>query len=215
MSDQQRQVRDTTATTTLVLVRHGQSEWNKMNLFTGIKDPDLTDKGLIEARWAGRVLKDEKLVFDMAFTSNLRRAQNTLDIILSELKQTDIPITRANELNERDYGALTGLNKDEAKKRFGEDMVHLWRRSYDVAPPGGESLKDTAERVMPYFHSDIWTNTMAGKTVLVVAHGNSLRTIIMHMEKLTADQIWKREIATAAPVVYSIYPPVTCCPTKT
>jgi 2,3-bisphosphoglycerate-dependent phosphoglycerate mutase len=206
MSDQQRQHRDsaTTATTTLVLVRHGQSEWNKQNVFTGIKDPDLTDKGLIEARWAGRVLRDEKLDFDVAFTSNLRRAQNTLDIILSELHQSACPITRNGALNERDYGALTGLNKDDAKKKFGDDMVHLWRRSYDVAPPGGESLKDTAERVMPYFQSDIWPLVLGGKTVLVVAHGNSLRTLIMHLEKLTADEIWKRELATAAPVVYSV-----------
>ncbi len=204
MSDQQRQHRDTTSTTTLVLVRHGQSEWNKLNVFTGIKDPDLTDKGLIEARWAGRVLRDEKLDFDIAFTSNLRRAQNTLDIILSELNQSSVPITRNAALNERDYGALTGLNKDDAAKKFGADMVHLWRRSYDVAPPGGESLKDTSERVMPYFQSDIWPLIRAGRTVLVVAHGNSLRSLIMHLEKLTGDQIWKRELATAAPVVYSI-----------
>jgi 2,3-bisphosphoglycerate-dependent phosphoglycerate mutase len=204
MSSQQRQDRthSQATTATLVLVRHGQSEWNRLNLFTGVKDPDLTDKGLIEARWAGRVMRDEKLVFDLAFTSNLRRAQHTLDIILSELDQSSLPITRAGELNERDYGALTGLDKDAAKKRFGDDMVHLWRRSYDVAPPGGESLKDTGARVMPYYTHDILPHVQAGKTVLVVAHGNSLRSLIMHLEQLSGDNIWKRELATAAPVVY-------------
>lgn len=193
-------------TNTLVLVRHGQSEWNKLNLFTGIRDPGLTDKGLIEARWAGRVLRDEKHVFDVAFTSNLRRAQTTLDIILSELNQCSTPITRHAALNERDYGALTGLDKDAAKKKFGEDMVHLWRRSYDVAPPGGESLKDTGARVMPYYRDHILPLVLSGKSVIVVAHGNSLRSLIMHLEKLTGDNIWKRELATAAPVVYHLSP---------
>lgn len=191
-------------TNTLVLVRHGQSEWNRQNLFTGWKDPDLTDKGLIEARWAGRVLRDEKLNFDVAFTSKLRRAQRTLDIILSELDQSRVPITQDEALNERDYGALTGLDKDAAKKRFGDDMVHLWRRSYDVAPPGGESLKDTGARVMPYYREHILPLVLAGKSVIVVAHGNSLRSLIMHLEKLTGDDIWKRELATAAPVVYKL-----------
>jgi len=191
-------------TNTLVLVRHGQSEWNKLNLFTGIRDPGLTDKGLIEARWAGRVLRDEKHSFDYAFTSNLRRAQATLDIILAELSQSATPITRNAALNERDYGALTGLDKDAAKKRFGEDMVHLWRRSYDVAPPGGESLKDTGARVMPYYQDHILPLVLSGKSVIVVAHGNSLRSLIMHLEKLAGDAIWKRELATAAPVVYRL-----------
>lgn len=193
-------------TNTLVLVRHGQSEWNRQNLFTGWKDPDLTDKGLIEARWAGRVLRDEKLNFDVAFTSKLRRAQHTLDIIMSELDQSHVPITQDEALNERDYGALTGLDKDAAKKRFGDDMVHLWRRSYDVAPPGGESLKDTGARVMPYYREHILPLVLAGKSVIVVAHGNSLRSLIMHLEKLTGDDIWKRELATAAPVVYKLSP---------
>ena len=206
MSALQRQQRTGTMTNTLVLVRHGQSEWNRLNLFTGRRDPGLTDKGLIEARWAGRVLRDEKLVFDVAFTSELRRAQGTLDIILSELGQSSVPITRDAALNERDYGALTGLDKDEAKKRFGEDMVHLWRRSYDVAPPGGESLKDTGARVMPYYFDHILPLVLAGKSVIVVAHGNSLRSLIMHLEKLTGDNIWKRELATAAPVVYRLSP---------
>jgi 2,3-bisphosphoglycerate-dependent phosphoglycerate mutase len=191
-------------TNTLVLVRHGQSEWNRQNLFTGWKDPDLTDKGLIEARWAGRVLRDEKHNFDVAFTSKLRRAQRTLDIILSELDQSRVPITQDEALNERDYGALTGLDKDAAKKKFGDDMVHLWRRSYDVAPPGGESLKDTGARVMPYYREHILPLVLAGKSVIVVAHGNSLRSLIMHLEKLSGDNIWKRELATAAPVVYKL-----------
>lgn len=193
-------------TNTLVLVRHGQSEWNRLNLFTGWRDPDLTDKGLIEARWAGRVLKDQKIGFDLAFTSKLRRAQRTLDIILAELDQSNTPITQHEALNERDYGALTGLDKDAAKKKFGEDMVYLWRRSYDVAPPGGESLKDTGARVMPYYQEHILPQVLAGKSVIVVAHGNSLRSLIMHLEKLSGDAIWKRELATAAPVVYRLSP---------
>jgi 2,3-bisphosphoglycerate-dependent phosphoglycerate mutase len=175
-------------------------------LFTGWRDPDLTDKGLIEARWAGRVLKDEKLVFDIGFTSMLRRAQNTLDIILSEMNQAGIEVHKNAALNERDYGALSGLDKDEAKKRFGEDLVHLWRRSYDVPPPGGESLKETAQRVLPYYQEHIWPHLKAGKCVLVVAHGNSLRALIMHLQKLSGEEIWKCELATAAPIVYRISP---------
>ena len=142
-------------TSTLVLVRHGQSEWNKKNLFTGWRDPDLTEKGLIEARWAGRVLKNEGLKFEVAFTSALRRAQNTMSIILDEMEQSSVESFRDQALNERDYGSLSGLNKDEAKKRFGEDLVHIWRRSYDIPPPGGESLKDTAARVLPYYEAKI------------------------------------------------------------
>ncbi len=141
---------------TLVLVRHGQSEWNRLNLFTGWRDPDLTEKGMIEARWAGRVLRDHGLKFDLAFTSKLRRAQNTLDIILDVMGQAGVPIERDARLNERDYGQLSGLNKDEAKQRFGEEMVARWRRSYDIPPPGGESLKDTAARVLPYYETFIW-----------------------------------------------------------
>ena len=189
-------------TATLVLVRHGQSEWNKKNLFTGWKDPDLTDKGLIEAIWAGRVLRDEKIVFDLAYTSVLRRAENTLSIILSEMGQSSIPITRDAALNERDYGALSGLDKDEAKKRFGEELVHLWRRSYDVSPPGGESLKDTAARVQPYYRDVIAPHINSGKNILVVAHGNSLRALIMYLEHLSGEEILSRELATAAPIVY-------------
>jgi 2,3-bisphosphoglycerate-dependent phosphoglycerate mutase len=187
---------------TLVLVRHGQSEWNKKNLFTGWRDPDLTEKGLIEAIWAGRVLRDEQIKFEIAYTSMLRRAQTTLDIILSEMGQANIEIKKSAALNERDYGALSGLNKDEARKRFGEEMVHLWRRSYDIPPPGGESLKDTAARVQPYYYNEIAPHIDAGKNVLIVAHGNSLRALIMHLEHLTGEEILSRELATAAPIVY-------------
>ncbi len=189
---------------TLVLVRHGQSEWNRLNLFTGWRDPDLTEKGVIEARWAGRVLRDHGVIFDQAFTSSLRRAQRTLDIILSEMNQDSVPIERHEALNERDYGQLSGLNKDEAKQRFGEDKVMMWRRSFDIAPPGGESLKDTAQRVLPYYDAQIWPVVAAGKAVIVAAHGNSLRALIMRLEGLTGDQIIKRELATGAPIVYML-----------
>jgi 2,3-bisphosphoglycerate-dependent phosphoglycerate mutase len=186
----------------LVLVRHGQSEWNKRNLFTGWKDPDLTDKGLIEARWAGRVLRDQGIKFDIAFTSVLRRAQSTLDIILGEMRQANIPIFKDAALNERDYGDLSGLNKDEARVRFGEQQVKIWRRSFDVSPPGGESLKQTAERVLPYYYDKIWPEIAAGKNVIIVAHGNSLRGLIMRLEGLTGEEIVARELATAAPILY-------------
>jgi 2,3-bisphosphoglycerate-dependent phosphoglycerate mutase len=191
-------------TRTLVLVRHGQSEWNRLNLFTGWRDPDLTEKGVIEARWAGRVLRDHGLNFDQAFTSKLRRAQNTLDIILDVMGQSGVPIERDAALNERDYGQLSGLNKDEAKQRFGEDQVARWRRSYDIPPPGGESLKDTAARVLPYYESRIWPEVNAGKSVIVAAHGNSLRALIMRLEGLTGEEIIARELATGAPIVYRL-----------
>jgi 2,3-bisphosphoglycerate-dependent phosphoglycerate mutase len=191
-------------TRTLVLVRHGQSEWNRLNLFTGWRDPDLTEKGVIEAQWAGRVMRDAGLKFDQAFTSKLRRAQNTLDIILDVMGQAGIPIERHEALNERDYGQLSGLNKDEAKQRFGEEMVARWRRSYDIPPPGGESLKDTAARVLPYYEAHIWPIVQSGKSVIVAAHGNSLRSLIMRLEGLTGEQIIARELATAAPIVYQL-----------
>ena len=149
----------------LVLVRHGESEWNKLNLFTGWRNPDLTEKGVIEARVAGRMIRDHRVKFDIAFTSVLKRAQHTLDIILSELSQPDVPIIRDAALNERDYGALSGLNKDEARKKWGEAQVQTWRRSYDVAPPDGESLKDTLDRVRPYYDSAIWPQITASKNV--------------------------------------------------
>jgi len=193
-------------TNRLVLVRHGESEWNKKNIFTGVRNPDLTDKGLIEAVWAGRVLKAEGLRFDIAFTSKLKRAQHTLDIILGEIGG-DLPeVVEDPALNERDYGELSGLNKDQARERWGEEQVLAWRRSFDTPPPGGESLKDTAARVQPYYLEHIWPHVAAGKNVIVSAHGNSLRALIMYLEKLSAEQILDRELATAAPQVYRLSP---------
>ncbi len=186
----------------LVLVRHGQSEWNLKNLFTGWKDPDLTEQGIEEARSAGRKLRDLKLRFDLAYTSVLTRAQHTLDLILEELGQQGLETIRDQALNERDYGDLTGMNKDEAREKFGADQVHIWRRSFDVPPPGGESLKMTAERVLPYYEAQILPAVLSGKRVLVAAHGNSLRALVMELENLTPAQILKRELATGAPIVY-------------
>jgi 2,3-bisphosphoglycerate-dependent phosphoglycerate mutase len=186
----------------LVLVRHGQSEWNLKNLFTGWKDPDLTAQGVTEARDAGRRLKDHGLVFDVAFTSALTRAQHTLDLALAELGQSGLPITRHLALNERDYGDLAGLNKDDARKKWGEEQVHIWRRSYDVPPPGGESLRDTLARTLPYYVQEILPCVLRGERTLVVAHGNSLRALIMVLEKLTPDTILKRELATGVPIIY-------------
>lgn len=188
----------------LVLVRHGESEWNRRNLFTGWHNPDLSEKGLIEALVAARLLKTEGFVFDIAFTSVLKRAQRTLDIILSELGQSGIEIRCSEALNERHYGDLCGLNKDEARDRWGEEQVELWRRSYDVPPPGGESLSDTAERVLPYYREEIWPELKAGRTVLVSAHGNSLRALIMELEGLSPKEILDRELATGAPIVYRL-----------
>jgi 2,3-bisphosphoglycerate-dependent phosphoglycerate mutase len=190
----------------LVLVRHGESEWNRRNLFTGWHNPDLSEKGLIEALVAGRLIKAEGLTFDIAFTSGLKRAQRTLDIILSEIGQSKIEIRYSEALNERHYGDLCGLNKDEARERWGEEQVQLWRRSYDVPPPGGESLKDTAERVIPYYQDEIWPELKAGKSVLVSAHGNSLRALIMTLEGLSEEEILDREFATGAPIIYHLSP---------
>ncbi len=189
---------------TLVLVRHGQSEWNLKNLFTGWKDVELSPKGVAEAKAAGQKLKSKGLKFDVCFTSALKRAQNTLDLILTELGQTGLPITRDQALNERDYGDLTGLNKDDARKKWGEDQVHVWRRSYDVAPPGGESLKDTLARSLPYYVHMIQPHVLDGKSVLVAAHGNSLRSLIMAIEGLSKEAILKRELETGVPVVYKL-----------
>src|ERR1700681_1331797 len=176
----------------LVLVRHGQSEWNLKNLFTGWKDPDLTEKGVAEAIDAGRKLKAEGLSFDIAFTSVLTRAQHTLDLMLTELGQTGLPVKKHLALNERDYGDLSGLNKDDARKKWGEEQVRIWRRSYDVAPPGGESIKDTAARVLPYYIQDILPRVLRGDNVIVAAHGNSLRALVMVLERLSPDQIVAR-----------------------
>jgi 2,3-bisphosphoglycerate-dependent phosphoglycerate mutase len=188
----------------LVLVRHGQSEWNLKNLFTGWKDPGLTELGVKEAVAAGQKLKAQGLSFDVAFTSALTRAQHTLDLALKELGQTNIPITRDQALNERDYGDLSGLNKDDARKKWGEDQVLIWRRSYDVPPPGGESLKDTLARTLPYYVQEILPGVLRGQRTLVAAHGNSLRALIMVLEKLTPEQILKRELATGAPIIYQL-----------
>lgn len=188
----------------LVLVRHGQSEWNLKNLFTGWKDVDLTEAGVAEARAAGRKLKSQGLAFDVAYTSALKRAQRTLDLMLEEMGQSGIPIIRDQALNERDYGDLVGLNKDDARKRWGEEQVHIWRRSYDVPPPGGESLKDTVARALPYFVQEILPRVLRGERVLVSAHGNSLRALIMVLERLTPEQILKRELGTGVPIVYRL-----------
>jgi 2,3-bisphosphoglycerate-dependent phosphoglycerate mutase len=188
----------------LVLVRHGQSEWNLKNLFTGWKDVDLTQAGVAEARAAGRKLKAQGLGFDVAYTSALKRAQRTLDLILEEMGQTGIPIVRDQALNERDYGDLVGLNKDDARKKWGEEQVLIWRRSYDVPPPGGESLKDTVARALPYFVQEILPRVLRGERVLISAHGNSLRALIMVLERLTPEAILKRELGTGVPIVYRL-----------
>src|SRR4051794_1990004 len=185
----------------LVLVRHGQSDWNLKNLFTGWKDPDLTEKGVEEARAAGRRLKALGLSFDISFTSDLTRAQNTCKLLLEELGQSGLETIRDQALNERDYGDLSGLNKDDARARWGEDQVHIWRRSYDVSPPGGESLKDTVARTLPYYCQEILPRVLRGQRTLVAAHGNSLRALIMVLEKLSPEGILKRELATGVPII--------------
>jgi len=189
---------------TLVLVRHGQSEWNLKNLFTGWTDVGLTEQGIAEAKSAGKLLKARGLQFDIAYTSALSRAQDTLTLMLGELGQEGLKTLKDQALNERDYGDLTGLNKDDARKKWGEDQVHIWRRSYDVAPPGGESLKDTLARTLPYYMVHIQPDVLSGKRVLVSAHGNSLRALIMVLEGLTPEQIVKRELATGVPLVYRL-----------
>ncbi len=186
----------------LVLVRHGQSEWNLKNLFTGWRDVDLTENGIAEARAAGRMLKSKGFTFDIAYTSVLIRAQRTLTLMLEELGQEGLETVKDQALNERDYGELTGLNKDDARKKWGEEQVLLWRRSYDVPPPGGESLKDTLARTLPYYMKRILPDVLSGRRVLVSAHGNSLRALIMAIEGLTPEEILKRELHTGVPVVY-------------
>lgn len=188
----------------LVLVRHGESEWNKKNLFTGWRDVDITEQGVAEARTAGKRLKAQKIKFDAAFTSALKRAQRTLDLILEEMGQTNIPVFRDQALNERDYGDLVGLNKDDARKKWGAEQVHQWRRSYDVAPPGGESLKDTVARALPYFVQEILPRVLRGERILVSAHGNSLRALVMVLERLSPESIVKRELATGVPILYRL-----------
>jgi 2,3-bisphosphoglycerate-dependent phosphoglycerate mutase len=190
----------------LVLVRHGESEWNRLNRFTGWKDVGLTEEGMAEAHRAGAMLKETGQRFDCAFTSTLKRAHNTLDIILDELGQGKLPTLKAAALNERDYGELMGINKDEARKRWGPDQVHLWQRSYDIAPPGGESLKDTALRVVPFYEKWIVPELQKGKSVIVVAHGNSLRSLIMELDQLTPEEVMEVEIGTGMPLVYRLNP---------
>ncbi|MGO4706046.1 2,3-bisphosphoglycerate-dependent phosphoglycerate mutase [Microvirga sp. 2MCAF38] len=188
----------------LVLARHGQSDWNLKNLFTGWKDPGLTDLGVEEARAAGRRLKALGIQFDVAYTSDLSRAQRTCELILEEIGQPNLTTIRDQALNERDYGDLSGLNKDDARAKWGEDQVHVWRRSYDVPPPGGESLKDTVARVLPYYVSEILPRVMRGERVLVAAHGNSLRALVMVLDRLSADSIPSMELATGIPLVYRL-----------
>ena len=186
----------------LVLVRHGQSEWNEKNLFTGWKDPKLTARGVDEAIKAGKELKEAGYSFDKMFTSDLFRAQDTGRIILEQMDIPSIEVIKDVSLNERNYGDLAGLNKDEARKKWGEDQVHIWRRSFDVPPPGGESLKDTAERVLPYYKENIIPELIEGLNILVAAHGNSLRALIMELEEISPEEIVELEISTGVPLVY-------------
>src|SRR5690606_1635761 len=179
-------------------------EWNLKNLFTGWRNPNLTEQGIEEARATGKALKAAGIVPDLYYTSALRRAQHTLDLMLEEMGIDNVTITRNTALNERDYGDLAGLNKDDAREKWGEDQVHIWRRSFDVPPPGGESLKDTAARTLPYYEAEILPQLKAGKTVLVAAHGNSLRALVMVLAGLDEEAILKREIATGAPIVYTL-----------
>jgi 2,3-bisphosphoglycerate-dependent phosphoglycerate mutase len=189
---------------TLVLVRHGQSEWNEANLFTGWCDVSLTPLGIQEAQRAGRALKTHGFCFNLAFTSALRRAKDTCKLILEELGQDDIPVVEDGALNERHYGDLCGLNKAEAAERWGEDQVHIWRRSFTETPPGGESLKTTAERVIPFVEKRILPEVVSGKSVLVAAHGNSLRSLVMDLEGLSPEQIEELTLATAVPRIYRL-----------
>jgi len=186
----------------LVLVRHGQSIWNEKNLFTGWRDIGLTDKGVEEAKKAGLLLKEANVDFDVMFTSSLERAKKTGDIILGCMDQSNIEVVSDTALNERDYGELTGMNKDEARKNFGESQVQIWRRSYDVSPPGGESLRNTFERVLPYFNKYIFPRLKNGESVLITAHGNSLRSLVKHLEEISEEKIVKLEIATGEPIFY-------------
>ena len=187
----------------LVLVRHGQSEWNAKNLFTGWKDPGLTPVGETEAANAGNLIKEMNIKFSIMFTSALKRAQITGQMILEAIDQTHIEVLKDQALNERDYGDLAGLNKDDARKEWGEEQVYIWRRSYDVPPPGGESLKNTAERVLPYFNSLILPKLLEGENILVAAHGNSLRSLVMQLDNLSKEEVVALEIPTGAPIIYS------------
>ncbi|MCJ9697332.1 2,3-bisphosphoglycerate-dependent phosphoglycerate mutase [Rhizobium sp. PRIMUS64] len=189
---------------TLVLVRHGQSDWNLKNLFTGWKDPDLTALGIQEANAGGTALAEYGIKFDVAYTSVLVRAQHTLKLILDKVGQPDLQTIRDQALNERDYGDLSGLNKDDARAKWGEEQVHIWRRSYDVPPPGGESLRDTGARVWPYYLTEILPRVLRGEKVLVAAHGNSLRSLVMVLDKLNKEGVLALNLATGVPMVYKL-----------
>jgi 2,3-bisphosphoglycerate-dependent phosphoglycerate mutase len=188
----------------LVLVRHGQSEWNEKNLFTGWCDPGLTAKGISESREAGKALKKAGYRFDIAYTSALLRAQETNLLILAELGQADLPVIKDKALNERDYGKLSGLNKNDACKKWGRAQVHIWRRSYEISPPRGESLKDTAERVVPYYKREILPRILNSEHVLISAHGNSLRALVMMLDRLSEKKIAEVNIGTGSPIVYKL-----------
>ena len=190
----------------LILVRHGQSEWNAKNLFTGWKDPGLTDQGVSEAKNAGKLILEQNIEFDVMYTSMLSRAQKTGDIILGILDHKEIPIIKNEALNERHYGSLAGLNKDDARKKWGDEQVHIWRRSFDMPPPDGESLKDTADRVLPYFETEIMPKVISGSSILIAAHGNSLRALIMKLDSISPEDIVKLEIPTGAPIQYEFTP---------
>ena len=196
---------------TMVLVRHGQSEWNKLNLFTGWKDPDLTELGVEEAEQGARAIKDYGITFDIAFTSVLKRAERTCQIILDINGQSDLETIHDQALNERNYGDLAGLNKDDARAKWGEEQVHIWRRSYDVPPPGddGESLKDTGARVWPYYMTEILPRVLRGQTLLIAAHGNSLRAMVKILDRMSDDEITKLNLATGVPMVYKLIPDST------
>lgn len=188
----------------LVLLRHGESVWNKENRFTGFTDVALSDTGVEEAKAAGRLLKDKGIVFDAVFTSTLKRAYNTAALVLAETGQSAISTTRHDDLRERDYGDLTGLNKDEMRKKFGEEQVHIWRRSYDVRPPAGESLKDVVARVEPYYRAHIEPLLKEGKSVLLAAHGNTLRAMLIILGENTPADINAAEISTGVPLVFEM-----------
>ena len=189
---------------TLVLLRHGQSEWNLKNLFTGWRDPDLTPRGVAEAEAAGAALKQKGLVFDRGFVSDLIRARRTMAIALDALGQSNLDPVVDDALRERDYGDLAGLNKDEARAKWGEEQIRVWRRSYDTPPPGGESLRDTVARVLPYYCRAILPCVLRGERVLVAAHGNSLRALVMVLDGLNAGTIPTVEIHTGVPLVYDM-----------
>ena len=213
----------------LVLIRHGESAWNLENRFTGWKDVDLSPKGIEEAKAAGKILKEMNLVFDVAYTSYLKRAIKTLNIVLEEMDELYIPVYKSWRLNERHYGALQGLNKAETAKKYGDEQVHIWRRSFDIAPPSidkdseyypksdrryaelpdseiplGESLKDTIARVLPYWHSDISKSLQEGKNVIVAAHGNSLRALIKYLLNISNEDILNLNLVTGKPMIFEI-----------